>query len=373
MGNRRVTVVSSNRADFYLLESVIMKLKADQDLSVCFVVTGAHLLESMGKTIDDIVARGIHIDEEIKVFSDADLDVSLNYKIASTINAFDEFFNVNQPDLVLLLGDRFEIMAIAIAASNLNLSLAHLYGGETSMGSMDESYRNVITLLSKLHFVSDEIAATKVRKLLDHDSKIYEVGHLGLENIRSFDFHSKEELFKLLDINVSTGSFLCTISLHPATNEVVTPEDQIKFLDQLTANQPEILFIATASNNDLGGKLINNFYREKMLRHSNFIFKENLGTEKYLNLCKVSNMVIGNSSSLMFEVPSLGVPVINLGERQSGRSRMTTVINLPYSVSDVSEFLNSRVSRKNKLIEPQNNVESSELIVKYIKEYFNEI
>jgi len=372
MGNRRVTIVSSNRADFYLLEPVIRKLRADRDFSVCFVVTGAHLLESMGTTLDDVVIRGIHVDEKIVVFSDADHDTNLNQKIANVISAFDNFFVVNQPDLIIVLGDRFEVMAIAIAANNLNLPLAHLYGGETSLGSKDELYRNLITLMSELHFVSNETAANKVRKLLNHNNNIYEVGHLGLENVRSIDFRSKEELFKLLDVKVPLKSYLCVISIHPATNESIVPKDQVVFLDQLITNHPNINFIATAANNDLGGELINDFYRKSVLVNSNFFFKENLGLESYLNLCKVSNVVIGNSSSLMFEVPSLGVMVINLGERQSGRSRLPNVINLPYSVHEVREVLKFRVNLKEPSLEVMKNIESSDLIVKCIKQYFKE-
>jgi GDP/UDP-N,N'-diacetylbacillosamine 2-epimerase (hydrolysing) len=370
MRSRRITIVSSNRADFYLLEPVIRKLKNDRELSVSFVVTGAHLLESMGTTIDDVLSRDIEVDEKVNIFSDTNIENGINKVIANVINTFDRFFVDNNPDLLLLLGDRFETMAIAMAANGLNIPIAHLYGGETSLGSKDNTYRDLITLLSKLHFVSDENAARKVYRLTQLEENIYQIGHLGLENIRHIQFQSREMLFNLLKVNFPIDSYLCTISLHPATNESVTPEDQVIFLDRLISGCPHIYFVATAANNDLGGNLLNDFYKKNMKTRLNFIYKENLGTEKYLNLCKVSNMVIGNSSSLMYEVPSLGVPVVNLGDRQSGRSRLSNVINSPYSVETVSEMIHKVVTNTSNDFEEIQMINSSDLIVELIKQYF---
>lgn len=370
MRNRRLTIVSSNRADFYLLEPVIKKLKNDRELSVTFVVTGAHLLDSMGSTLDDVLSRDIEVDEKINIFSDTTIENAINKVIANVINTFDRFFIDNIPDLLLLLGDRFETMAIAMAANGLNIPIAHLYGGETSLGSKDNTYRDLITLLSKLHFVSDENAARKVYRLTQQEENIYQVGHLGLENIRHIQFQSKEMLFNILKVNFPIDGYLCTISLHPATNENVTAEDQVHFLDQLISGYPQIYFVATSANNDLGGDILNDFYKKIMKNKLNFIYKENLGTEKYLNLCKVSNMVIGNSSSLMYEVPSLGVPVVNLGDRQNGRSRLPHVINSPYSVETVSEMLYKIETNTSNDFEDIQMIDSSDLIVELIKQYF---
>jgi GDP/UDP-N,N'-diacetylbacillosamine 2-epimerase (hydrolysing) len=373
MRSRRITIVSSNRADFYLLEKVIKKLKNDRELSVTFVITGAHLLESMGTTLDDVLSRDIEVDEKINIFSNKNIKNGINKDIAYVINTFDRFFIDNNPDLLIVLGDRFETMAVAMAANGLNIPIAHLYGGETSLGSKDNTYRDLITLLSKLHFVSDENAARKVYRLTQLEENIYQVGHLGLENIRHIQFQSKEMLFRILKVNFPIDVYVCTISLHPATNENVTPKDQVHFLDQLISGCPNIYFVATASNNDLGGNLLNDFYKKIMKTRLNFTYKENLGTEKYLNLCKVSNMVIGNSSSLMYEVPSLGVPVVNLGDRQSGRSRLTNVINMPYSVETVTEMFYNSETNICKDFEQIQIINSSDLIVELIKQYFYKV
>jgi GDP/UDP-N,N'-diacetylbacillosamine 2-epimerase (hydrolysing) len=372
MGNNRVTIVSSNRADFYLLEPVIKKLKKERGLTVYFVVTGAHLLDSMGLTIDDVISRGIEVNDKIQVFSNKNKENFINMDIANVITAFDRFLFNNKPDLLLLLGDRFEIMAVALAANGLNIPIAHLYGGETSLGSKDNTYRDLITHLSRLHFVSDENAARKVHRLTQQEGNIYQVGHLGLENIRHLQFQSRETLFSELKVDFPIDSYLCIISLHPATNESLTAEDQVSFLDQLISRFHQVFFIATAANSDSGGKLINDYYEKSMSDRLNFTYRENLGTEKYLNLCKISNIVIGNSSSLMYEVPSLRVPVVNLGDRQSGRSRLPNVADCPYSVDTLSEMMFKGETILSNDFEEIQRVDSSDLILKFMKQYFDE-
>jgi GDP/UDP-N,N'-diacetylbacillosamine 2-epimerase (hydrolysing) len=370
MRNKSVVVVSSNRADYYLLENIIKNLQIDKNVVTKFVVTGAHLSRRGGFTINEIRNRNVDIYDEIAVL-DFDEDSShINLETSITINAFNHFFLREKPDLILLLGDRYEIFGVSIAARNLDIPIAHIYGGEYSYGSRDNYYRDMITLQSSLHLCLDQRASNRVTQLLGGDSFVYQIGHLGLENIRNMNFVEKSLLLQTINVKASINDYICVISMHPATQEKVTPQEQIDFIDNIVRNNENVLFVATSANNDIGGSLINNAYYELQTKYANFEFVHSLGSKLYLNLCSISNLVIGNSSSLMFEVPSLGVPTINLGTRQLGRSRLDSVIDIPYNVDTFNSLIFSNIKKHSFLYNQIEPVESpSNLVIKYINQF----
>lgn len=370
MRNRvKIEFVTSNRADFYLLENVIIAFKEIQDFDVRLTATGSHLSKSYGYTIDEIENRGISVDNRIEVFPNESIDYHLNDLVSKTINLFHKHFLSETPNLLIVLGDRYEIMAIVIAANNLGIPIGHIYGGEYSLGSNDNYYRDIITIQSRLHFVSNRRAFDKVSKLLGCSDLIFEIGHLGLENIQKLHFISKEALLEAIGVNIKHYKKICVLSLHPATNERITPTEQVAFLKDLINSNLDYFFIATSANSDSGGNLINDFYRG-VNNVSNFFFTPNLGTQKYLNLCRISDAVVGNSSSLMFEVPSLEVLTINLGDRQKGRSRNEKLIDLDYNLELIIKVLKgnkktTNYSDSNRL----NNYESSKIILNRTLEF----
>lgn len=372
MRNRvKIEFVTSNRADFYLLENVIIAFKEIQDFDVRLTVTGSHLSKSYGYTIDEIENRGISVDNRIEIFPNESIDYHLNDLVSKTINLFHKHFLSETPNLLIVLGDRYEIMAIVIAANNLGIPIGHIYGGEYSLGSNDNYYRDIITIQSCLHFVSNRRAFDKVSKLLGCSDLIFEIGHLGLENIQKLQFNSKEALLEAIGVNIKHYKKICVLSLHPATNERITPTDQVAFLQDLINSNLDYFFIATSANSDSGGNLINDFY-SGINNISNFFFTPNLGTQKYLNLCRISDAVVGNSSSLMFEVPSLEVLTINLGDRQKGRSRNEKLIDLDYNLMLITKVLKGN---KKTTSYPDsnrfNNYESSKIILNRTLEFFS--
>lgn len=360
----KIEFITSNRADFYLLENVITAFKKIQDFDVQLTVTGAHLSKSYGYTIDEIEKSDIHVDNIIDVLSNDSINQHLNELVSNTINLFHNHFLSKTPDLLIVLGDRYETMAVVIAAHNLGIPIGHIYGGEYSLGSNDNYYRDIITIQSRLHFVSDRRAFERVSNLIGGSDSIFEIGHLGLENISKIKFIKKETLLDSIGIDTKDYKKICVLSLHPSTNERITPLEQVAFLQDLINSNLDFYFIATAANNDTGGELINNFYRS-LNRVSNFVFTPNLGTEKYLNFCKISDVVIGNSSSLMFEVPSLGVLTINLGDRQKGRSRNVKVIDLEYHLNSIIDVLNvnDQITKNNSDIDHPTYQEASKIIL----------
>lgn len=373
MRNRiKIEFVTSNRADFYLLENVISVFKEVKDFDVRLTVTGSHLSKSYGYTIAEIEKKNINVDNKIEVLPKNSIQFHINEVVSKTINLFHDHFLSNSPDLLIVLGDRYEIMSVVIAANNLDIPIGHIYGGEYSYGSYDNYYRDIITIQSRLHFVSDRKALEKVSRLIGSSDLIFEIGHLGLENIKKLIFNSKEELLESIGIDIKDYKKICIISLHPATNELITPTEQVVFLHNLINSNLEFFFIATAANSDPGGDLINDYYRT-LSNFKNFFFTPNLGTQKYLNLCKIADLVIGNSSSLMYEVPSLGVVTINLGDRQKGRSRNEKVIDLDYRIELIINILKIHTNTKKELISIIQNgsYEPSKIILGHTQDFFN--
>jgi GDP/UDP-N,N'-diacetylbacillosamine 2-epimerase (hydrolysing) len=373
MRNRQLAIVTTNRADFYLLENVIKIMSSVDSINFKLIATGGHLANKFGKTLRGIELKGFRVDKKIGIINNFTLSDDINPLLSNTIKKFNRYFIRSKPDLILLLGDRAETAAIAIAARILGIDIAHVYGGEITTGSLDDYFRKIISLLSNYHFVLDAKASERLARLGINNSSIHIIGSLGVENIRTIPIEKVSSLEIKLDLPIGFLKKYAVISLHPVTLESTTVEQQIDFIKDLIEYQEDFNFIISAANNDKGGLKLNSFFKSLSITNKRVFFLENFGLSTYINLCRKASYVIGNSSSLMLEVPSLGVNVINLGDRQNGRTRIDGIINNSYDFEQLKIIINSIPNRDFKVADISHiSLPSSQIITSILIEKLNE-
>lgn len=332
---KKIGIVTTSRADYYQLSPIIEKLKSNLNFRIELLVTGSHLLESFSNTLKSIAFHIDHIiqgNEEINIIDSKSLNQTLN----SIMKSANEVFTTNEFDYVVLLGDRFEVAGIAMVLFNLDIPILHLYGGEVTLGSKDNVYRYLISLMSQYHFVSNKKYKNNLLNYGVDEKKIFEIGYISNDLISQVTFRHSKELFDTFKLSNKLDSNYALISLHPPTSENISVHQQLELIEQILEKYRDILFIATSANNDLGGEQINEWYTKQLSKHSNLFFISNLGFDNYVNLIRSSLFVIGNSSSLVTEVPILNKPSILLGRRQEGRESLGTTIKCSYDFTSVT-------------------------------------
>ncbi len=369
--SKTIAVVSSTRAEYGLLKRTIVSLMADDFFEVRVVVTGAHLMSEQGNTVREVEDDGIPIHQKIYIPFGGDSAKDKSIFIAQTIQQFAEYFAKDRPDAVMVLGDRYEILAVCIAAMNARIPIFHLCGGETTQGAIDECIRHSITKMSFLHFVESEEYRKRVIQLGEDPERVYNVGLIGAENIMNIAFLSQEQLSKELDMDLS--SKYCVVTFHPATLSDESIEEQVQQLLEALDAYDSWKFVITKSNIDAGGALINSLFDEYAREHSNCKLFDSLGSQKYLSALKHCEMVIGNSSSGILEAPVLGVPTINIGNRQKGRMNKRSIINCsPLSKDIIASMEKAEDSDFRKQVKTDSegymNESPSKTITKFCKE-----
>ncbi|WP_227394280.1 UDP-N-acetylglucosamine 2-epimerase [Jeotgalibacillus aurantiacus] len=322
---KTMSILTATRAEYGLLKPVIQALREVETLDVKVVVTGAHLSPEFGLTYRDIEHDGIEIDEKIEMLISADTPAAISKSMGLAMISFADYFARIQPDLLLVLGDRYETLAVSLVAMNQRIPIAHLYGGETTEGAVDESVRHAITKISYLHLTSTEAYRKRVIQLGEHPDRVHTVGALGIENVLQEPLLTKEELEKSLDFSLEKPYALVTF--HPVTLEQYQAEAQIEELLAACASFPDMTFLFTKANADAEGRVINRKIDAYCVQHEHAVAFTSLGLTRYLSAMKGCQMVIGNSSSGLIEAPSFGVPTINIGDRQKGRMQAESVIN----------------------------------------------
>lgn len=320
---KRIAVVTATRAEYGLLSPVIKELRKQESngLRTDLIVTGTHLCESYGMTVDEIDDR-VDYRIPIPVKSDSETDISANQ--AEALVKFTELFAHEGYDAVVLLGDRYETLAIAIAAGNTRTPVFHLCGGDTTEGALDEWIRHSITKISYLHFVTNEESRRRVVQLGEAPERVFNYGSTSIDNVLCTADMTKAEALESVDL---TDCRYAVCTYHPVTMEAGGVDGQItEFLGAIT-ECPQIEFIATKSNADQGGARINGLLEEAEKRIGNLHVFSSLGTRRYLSLMRHAEFVLGNSSSGIIEAPALHVPTINIGDRQRGRLQATSIIN----------------------------------------------
>lgn len=323
---KTITVLTATRAEYGLLSPIIKALKKCPEFCVKVVATGAHLSPEFGLTYKEIEKDGIKIDKKIEILLSADTPSAISKSMGLAMLGFADYFAESRPDALLVLGDRYESLAVCCAAMNERIPIIHLYGGETTEGAVDEAVRHAITKLSYLHLTSTEDYRKRVIQLGENPKRIYTVGGIGIENALNVPLFSKEQLETELDFKLDCS--YAVVTFHPVTLEGASAEEQCKELLGAFDRHPEFKYIVTKANADTNGRVINRLMEEYANKHNNVRVYDSLGMKKYLSALKYADMVVGNSSSGLLEVPSFKIPTINIGDRQKGRIRATSILDV---------------------------------------------
>lgn len=322
---KTITVLTATRAEYGLLSPIIRALIECRKFNIKVVVTGAHLSPEFGLTYKEIEKDGFEIDRKIEILLSSDTPSAISKSMGMAMIGFADYFAEKKPDALMVLGDRYETLAVCCAAMNARIPIIHLYGGETTEGAVDEVIRHAITKLSYLHLTSTEEYRKRVIQLGESPDRVFAVGAIGVENALKRSLLSKEELED--ELNFKLDRPYAVVTFHPVTLEESSAEQQCKELITAIEMHSEMKYIITKANADADGRIINKFLDELAARNRNIAVFESLGSMRYLSALKYADMAIGNSSSGLLEVPSFKIPTVNIGDRQRGRLKAASVID----------------------------------------------
>ena len=323
---KRIGVVTATRAEYGLLEPVVKQLRQYENdvLLVELIVTGTHLSSQYGNTIREIEDAGVRIDEEIPVCIDSQSELDISRNQADVLVKFTELFLKKKYQAVMLLGDRYETLAMAIAAGNTRTPVFHLCGGDTTEGAIDEWIRHSITKISYLHFTTNEESRRRVIQLGEAPERVFNYGSTSIDNIKNMELMPKRKALESIGLRDCRYA-VCTY--HPVTMESAGVEGQMEQFFQAVRALPEIEFLVTKSNADQGGARINELLDRAGMQIGNLHVFSSLGVKRYLSLMCHAEFVLGNSSSGIIEAPALGIPAVNIGDRQKGRLQSAGTVN----------------------------------------------
>ncbi len=336
---RKICVVTGTRAEYGLLSNLMKEIQKDVNLNLQVVATGMHLSHEFGLTYKQIEEDGFIIDEKVEMLLSSDTPVGIAKSMGLATIGFADVFERLQPDVLVILGDRFEMLAVAQVALVMRIPIAHIHGGELSFGAYDDAIRHSLTKMATWHFTSTESHRNRVIQLGEDPTRVWNVGALGIENIVNKKFLRREESLAKINVDVSKPLFL--ITLHPETNgDSTNVYELFGALDQF----PDYQIVFTKSNADNGGRKINadieNFVAERL---NAYVF-DSLGYELYLTVAKHAAAVIGNSSSGLIEIPYLDVPTVNIGNRQKGRQRPLSVFQTASDRESIERAIQEAIS-----------------------------
>jgi GDP/UDP-N,N'-diacetylbacillosamine 2-epimerase (hydrolysing) len=323
--SRKICVVTGTRAEYGLLRWVMQGIKDDPTLTLQVIVTGMHLSPEFGLTWREIERDGFAIDQKVEMLTSSDTAVGIAKSMGLGLIGFADALQVLKPDLVLVLGDRFEILSAVSAALVARIPIAHLHGGEATEGLIDEAIRHSITKMSHLHFVAAEEYRRRVIQLGERPSNVHLVGGLGIDNIKRLKLLPRAELEASLDFSLGAKSLL--ITFHPVTLEKATADYQMTELLAALSDLHDTQLIFTLPNADTDGRALIAQVQQFVAAHANARAYTSLGQLHYLSTVALVDGVVGNSSSGLAEVPSFRKGSINIGDRQRGRLMASSVIN----------------------------------------------
>lgn len=320
----KLCVVTGTRAEYGLLYWLMKEIQADPALQLQLVVTGMHLSPEFGLTYKEIEKEFI-VDKKIEILLSSDTDIGISKSMGLAQISFAEAFADLAPDLVIVLGDRYEIFAAASAAMIARIPIAHLHGGETTEGAFDEAMRHSITKMSHLHFTANEVYRRRVIQLGEHPDRVFNVGGMGVENIQRLPLLSREEFEKSIDFKLAEKNLL--ITFHPVTLEDATAGTQFSEVLAALDHLENTHLIFTKANSDTAGRLINQMIDEYVATSDKAVAFKSLGQLRYLSALQYVDAMIGNSSSGLTEAPSFKIGTVNIGDRQKGRMKASSVID----------------------------------------------
>ena len=331
---RKICVVTGTRAEYGLLFNLMRAIQQSAEFELQLVVTGMHLSSEFGLTYKQIEADGFAIDEKVEMLLSSDTATGIAKSIGLATIGFSDAFERLQPNLLLILGDRFEMLAAAQTALVMQIPIAHLHGGECTFGAYDDAIRHSITKMATWHFTSTASHRKRVIQLGESPKRVWNVGAVGIENILKLPLLTRDRLFTNLKLNIDQPMFL--ITYHPETN---LQTNGVYSLLKALSNYTNVNLVFTKANADNGGREINKAIEKFVSQHANAKVFDSLGQQRYLSAEKYANVVIGNSSSALIEVPYLHTPTVNCGDRQAGREKPSSVFDCRLEATEIEKAI----------------------------------
>ena len=365
----KIAVITTSRSDYGILSPLLKKIDASDLLNLELIVSGSHLSENLGYTLDEIKKDGfnnyhlvdIDIDRNNEKYKEADI-------IGIGLNKFSQLFKATEPSIVVVLGDRYELFSAVLSAFFLKITLAHIHGGEKTVGALDDSIRHAITKLSHIHFPATETYKKRIIQLGENADNVFNVGSLSVENIKNIKFLDRNEIFKRLGLDSKRKLLLVTY--HPTTLGKHNAIEEIELLLHSLKQFKFANILLTGSNADTGGAEINKKIQEYTKKRNNWFFNISLGQKLFLNILKYCDVFIGNSSSGIIEAPSFKIPVVNIGNRQEGRVIAENIISVPLKksliVETIQNILNNGLELPRKFKNPYDSSITSDKIVEVL-------
>jgi len=372
MNKRKICIVTGSRAEYGLLYWLIKEIKSDQDFKLQLVVTGMHLSSKFGLTYK-VIEKDFKIDKKIDMLLSSDTSVGISKSMGIAQTSLSKAYKALKPDIVLVLGDRYEILSAAIAAMIAKIPIAHIHGGEITEGSWDDSIRHCISKMSHLHFTATEEYKNRVIQLGEDPSRVFNTGGMGIENIKRLKLLSRNKFEESINFKLNKKNILVTF--HPVTLENNTSKKQFQELINTINELDDTNIIFTKTNSDSNGKVINQMIDRYTARYpKKSVGFTSLGQLRYLSALKYVDAVVGNSSSGLLEAPSFKIGTINIGDRQKGRIRAKSVIDCLANKKDIQKSFKKLYSKnfQKLLINVNNHYDngfSSKKIIRVLKNF----
>lgn len=364
---KKIAVVTASRAEYGLLTPLISAIYRDKDVKLDLIVTGTHLSKKYGYTINDIFEDGFPIAHMFPILEEGNTPYDVSVTMANAIKESAQCFHNERPDMVVILGDRTEMLGIASAAMNERIPIAHIHGGEVTEGAVDDCVRHALTKMSYLHFTASEEYRKRVIQLGESPDRVFNVGSLGTENILNITLLSEDKVRE--NIGIEVGRPYVIVTFHPVTLDDTSAIGHVFELCKAMEKENEYFYLITKSNADTGGDAINRMLNEYAEKHKNVKLVDSLGVVRYLSAVKYASFVLGNSSSGILEAPVLGTPTINIGDRQKGRVMAETIINCTADYRAILEAINKVQKCTRKATYIFGNGSTSKEIIRIIKDW----
>lgn len=368
-----VCVVTGTRAEYGLLRQLLFKFRTAEEINLTLLVTGSHLSSKFGNTQQEIKDDGFIEYVKIPIPIDDDTKEGMAYSAGVALLKFAEYFKDNKPDMLIVLGDRFEVFSATAAAHLIGIPIAHISGGDVTLGAVDDAIRHCITKMSILHFPGCEQSRKRIIQMGEQPNRVYNVGEPGVENCLKMELLSREELAKSISFDNIKKDY-AVVTFHPVTMKNNIAEKQIYELIRAMDSFDNMAYIITLANADAGGRRINEIWIKEGKMRNNWKVVPSLGVLRYLSALKYCKLVIGNSSSGIVEAPSMKIPTVNIGDRQQGRMMAESVICCGPEYEAIKSAMALGMSDKfcsifGKMVSPFGNGTTSEQIFNKIIEY----
>lgn len=372
MLRKKVCIITAARSEYGLLHWIIDSVYKDPDLELQLIVTGAHLSAEQGLTYRYIERDGYPITETIPILDSDNDAVSIAKTMGTCLSKMAEAYNRLKPDMVVVLGDRFELIPIVSAALVMCIPIAHIGGGDVTKGAIDDEVRNAISMMATIHFPGVDDAYNNLCRMRGSTNNIFKVGEPGLDSFIRFDLLDREMTADGLNLNPQRK--WCIVTLHPETK--LSLEENLKMAHNLykaMCKTQGVQYVISKANIDLGGPAINDYWESVVSRNPEvFQLFSSLGQLLYLSLMKHADLIVGNSSSGIIEAPFLGTPVVNIGNRQEGRHMCPNVISCGPSEEEINDAMQKALNAHKEKDEYWGDGNSSSRICAIIKDYLYE-